>query len=189
MVIQPKLYTVEEFEVLLRLPENRDRLLELIHGRIVEKMPTDLHGIVASLFAHYLWDFVLTNELEGLVGVEVRHNLTPDKFNSRLPDVSFRYGTNEDIVKQGAVLQMPDLAVEVQSPDDTPESLREKAEYYLRNGSRLVFIIYTEHPSAEACTLEKGKLVIRPIDIEGMLDGGDVLSGFHLPLSKLFRTK
>jgi Uma2 family endonuclease len=34
------LYTVEEFEQLADSPENRDRLLELINGEIVEKVPT-----------------------------------------------------------------------------------------------------------------------------------------------------
>lgn len=189
MIIHEKLYTVEEFEELLRQPENQDRLLELIHGRIVEKMPTDLHGIASSLFARFLWNHVDDNKIEGLVGVEVRHNIVPDKYNSRLPDVSFRYGTEQDIVTEGAVLRMPDLAVEVQSPDDKPEVMREKAEYYLKNGARMVVLVFTESRTAEICRLENGAMVSRILDINGVIDGADVLPGFALPVRKLFRMK
>jgi hypothetical protein len=37
-------YSVDEFEQLINLPENRERLLELINGEIVEKMPAEEHG-------------------------------------------------------------------------------------------------------------------------------------------------
>ena len=36
-----RLVSVDEFERILALPENRDRLLELINGKIIEKMPTE----------------------------------------------------------------------------------------------------------------------------------------------------
>jgi Uma2 family endonuclease len=41
---EAKLYTVDEFEAIADAPENADRLLELINGEIVEKMPTELYG-------------------------------------------------------------------------------------------------------------------------------------------------
>jgi Uma2 family endonuclease len=49
-----------------------------------------------------------------------------------MPDVSFRAG-NDPVVTEGAVMQMPDLAVEIQSPTDKPRELREKAHYYLQS--------------------------------------------------------
>jgi hypothetical protein len=42
-VVLAQRYTVEAFEHLADLPENRDRLLELIHGEIVEKEPPEEH--------------------------------------------------------------------------------------------------------------------------------------------------
>ncbi|MCL4880357.1 MAG: hypothetical protein KJ064_27135 [Anaerolineae bacterium] len=48
MTAPTKLYTIEEFEHILGLPENRDRLLELIEGEIVEKMVTQEHGTSSS---------------------------------------------------------------------------------------------------------------------------------------------
>ena len=48
MVVQPKI-SVDDFEAFIALPENSDRLLELIDGEIVEKVPTQEHGYLASL--------------------------------------------------------------------------------------------------------------------------------------------
>ena len=48
MAIQPKLVTVVEFEQFLALLENGDRSFELIHGEIVEKVPTEEHGLIAA---------------------------------------------------------------------------------------------------------------------------------------------
>ncbi len=47
VLTREQLYTVDEFEELLKLPENAGRLLELIDGEIVEKMPTEEHGSIA----------------------------------------------------------------------------------------------------------------------------------------------
>ena len=48
----------------------------------------------------------------------------------RLPDVSFIAG-ERPVVKKGSIPQMPDLAVEVQSPDDSPADMRAEAAFYL----------------------------------------------------------
>ena len=185
MVIQTKLYTVSEFEAIAALPENRGRLLELIHGRIVEKVPTEMHGVVAIKLGRYLDIHLEENHIRGFVGTEVRHQVPEDERNSRLPDVSVRL-TDSKVVRQGAVRQMPDLSVEIQSPDDSAESLRDRIEYYLRNGSRLGWILLANE-TAEVCTLdENGVLHIRALNKDESLDGGDVLPGFSVKLSKLF---
>lgn len=51
MVIQTKSYTIEEFEEFIARPENGDRVFELIHGEIVEKVPTEEHSMaIESIF-------------------------------------------------------------------------------------------------------------------------------------------
>jgi Uma2 family endonuclease len=188
MSIADRLYTVDEFEQMIALPENRERLLELIHGRIHEKVPTELHGKAAVKLAKYLDNHVEDNDIDGHVGVEVRHQLPKDRHNSRLPDISVRL-TDEPAVSQGAVPQMPDIAVEIQSPDDSIDALRDRIEYFLQNGSRLGWILYPETQTADACTLENGILKIEAIDADGSLDGRDVLPGFTVALIKLFPKK
>lgn len=187
MHVYEKVYTVEEFEHLLSQPDNQERLLELIHGRVHEKVPTELHGLLASLLAHFLWDCIFNHQIQGIVGVEVRHGLSQDKRNSRLPDVSFRFGTRDDAVKRGAVLQMPIIAAEIQSPDDTSDSLIEKATYYLQNGSALVWLFFVETQTVGVCTLdEDGEFQMQILTAADTLTGGTVLPEFKLALEKLF---
>lgn len=66
--------------------------------------------------------------------------------------------------------------------------LREKALYYLENESQLVWLIYPESETAEVCTrAADGTIRIAPLGQDGVLDGGDVLPGFTLPLKDVFR--
>jgi Uma2 family endonuclease len=186
MAIEKKLYTVEEFERFAERGENRDRLLELIQGEIFEKMPTEEHGVVAANIVAALSNFVKPRKL-GRIGVEVRHRMPNDKANSRLPDVSFRSETQTPIVTKGSVPMMPDLAVEIHSPDDAYQDLDAKARYYLKNGSRLVWIVYPKTRIVKICTLtETGDLHEETVGIEAKLSGKDVLPGFTLPVSEIF---
>lgn len=174
-------YTVEEFEELFAQAEYGDRLLELIHGAIVEKMPTEEHGVVAGNVFAPLHNFVTPQGL-GRVGFEVRHRPPDDAYNSRLPDISFS-SVRRPLVTKGSVPTMPDLAVEVQSPDDTIKEMREKATYYLANGAKLVWLVYPRKRIVEVY-YANGE-----IDIfhEGeTLSGEDVLPGFTLPVIDIF---
>lgn len=128
-------YTVKEFEQLFAEAEHGDRLLELIHGEIVEKIPTEEHGVIAGNVFAPLHNFVAPQRL-GRVGFEVRHRPPDDAYNSRLPDISFS-GARRPLVIKGSVPTMPELAVEVQPPDDTIKEMREKATYYLANGGKI----------------------------------------------------
>jgi Uma2 family endonuclease len=174
------LYTVAEFEPLLSQPENRDRLLELINGQLVEKTSTEEHGELQALIGSSLLGFIRPRKL-GRVGVEVRHRMPTDDANSRLPDISFIAG-NRPRVTEGSVPQMPDLAVEIKSPDDSLKALREKAHYYLLNGTRMVWIVEPAKRFVVFLTPDEDEILM-----EGeILTGGDVLPGFELPVSDIF---
>lgn len=67
MVLQERLYTVYEFEQLADTPENADRLLELVNGEVVEKVPTEEHGVIALKFGSRILFFVEPRKL-GRVG-------------------------------------------------------------------------------------------------------------------------
>jgi len=108
---QEKRYAVDEFEAMADAPENVDRLLELIDGEIVEKVPTEEHGLLSSNIIGPLWVWVQTRR-KGRVVVEVRHRALADQHNARIPDISYRE-TNDPPVKKGSVPQMPDFAVEI----------------------------------------------------------------------------
>jgi Uma2 family endonuclease len=181
-----KAWTVEEFEAFAESGDNRHRLLELINGEVVEKMPTEEHGITALNFGRYIGNFIEEHEIQGYAGVEVRHRRPGDKYNSRLPDVSYR-STTTPVVTKGAVPQMPDLAIEIQSPDDTLRDMRATAEYYLRNGSKLVLLAYPSVKMIEACILNaEGMLEIQAHGETDSVDCSVVIPGLVLFVEKIF---
>lgn len=181
-----RLYTVDEFWALIEQPEHADRKFELINGVIVEDMsPGFEHGKCSLRIASPMMIFVDDNDL-GSVAVEVDHYLPPDKFNTRRPDVEFISKERLALFDPTAYVPlMPDLAVEVKSPSNTPEELRQKAAYYLQNGARMVWLVFPQEQMVVVYTLTNpAGTTYRMGDT---LDGGEVLPGFKLALTAIFR--
>jgi Uma2 family endonuclease len=186
MVLKPlerQLYNDDDFEAFLKLPENSDRLFELIDGEIVEKMTTEQHGVIAALFATFINIFLFANPI-GRVAVESRHRPAKDKRNNRLPDVSFVSDVNRPIERQGAALYIPDLCIEIQSLGDSAKKMADKATFYLANGAKMVWLVYPNKQLVETLTLDNREL----LGIEDTIDGGDVLPGFTLAVKQVFPT-
>lgn len=183
MVTTERLVTVEEFEEFLAREENSDQYFELIAGEIVEKVPTEEHGLVTGNIHLAAGVFVKTHKL-GRMTLDVRHRNPEDRYNARQPDISFTGKERlQPLVKQGAVLHFPDLAIEVKSPDDTYALMRRKAAYYLANGTRLVWLVY---PSKQIIEVYRSEDDIEILTAEDMLTGGDVLPGFEMQVSAIF---
>lgn len=184
METEKRLYTVEAFTEFL--DGKQESHYELIFGEVVEKVPTEAHGKLAALIAHFLLAFILPRKIQAHVGVEVRHQAPDDRYNSRLPDVSLRFSATPAL-EVGAVPQMPDLAVEIQSPQDDPRQMRQKALYYLQHGAHLVWLVYPQSESIEVCTLDANtNLAIETLDRAGTLHGGTILEGFSLSVDAIF---
>jgi len=183
MVANIKPITSADFERFIAQPENANRLFELIHGEISEKVPTQLHGLIAGLIATFLNLFILKNPL-GWVMVEARYRLSDDNENDTIPDVSFIIKTKGPLIEKGPAPYMPDFAVEIKSPDDTLPEMRRKAAYYLEHGSRLVWLVYTEKRLVIVLTADTEDI----LGEDDILDGGDVLPGFTLPVRDIFPT-
>jgi Uma2 family endonuclease len=174
------LYTVEEFDLLADSPENRDRLLELINGEIVEKVPTEQHGICVGNIHGHLWNFVRVKR-NGRVVMEVRYRVPEDRRNSLIPDVAYTSG-NEPPVEKGSVPRMPDLAVEVKTPDDSLKDMRAKARYYLAHGTKLVWLVDPQKRFVEIYSPEKEDVLFE----DDTLDGGEVLPEFQMLVRDIF---
>ena len=77
----------------------------------------------------------------------------------------------------------PDLVVEVISKGNTGREMERKLSEYFEAGVRLVWYVYPNTSTARAFTsVEK----YQELTITDSLDGGDVLPGFRLALSRLF---
>lgn len=179
--------SLDEFEALLSQPGQADRLLELIDGEVVEKVPTELHGLIAVNLGGELRSFVRERGL-GRVTVEVRHQVPredqdPKRPRSLIPDVAFTSRERAlPLVSEGAVPQLPDLVVEIQSPDQSDWMMSDKASYYLANGSRMVWLIYPDRLLVEVLTTSTRHL----LTAADTIDGGDLLPGFQLQVKVIF---
>ncbi|MDX2161494.1 MAG: Uma2 family endonuclease [bacterium] len=172
--------TLADYEALIALPENADRRLELIDGEIIDDMPTPEHGLIVQAVLMFIGLYLLKNPV-GVVFPQVRYLLPGDDATALIPDVSFiAQGRPFDL--KAPVPFMPDLAIEVQSPRQTKKILATKAAYYLANGARLVWLVYPDEQIVEAISRADRQL----LQADKMLDGGDVLPGFSIPVRDLF---
>ena len=179
MAFKDRTYTRDEFEALIAKYPNRR--FELIHGAVVEKMPTQLHGVIIHLLSGFLFLYLRANPI-GYAMVEARHSLPEDDANDRIPDLSFRTYDKGKIVDKGAAPYMPDLAIEVQSPSQSDQHMTDKARYYLENGSRMVWLIYPHRHLVEILTPDDRHLLTK----DDTIHGGDVLPGFSVPVQDIF---
>lgn len=179
MTARPTL-TAAEFDTFLRQPENLERRFEMIHGEIIEKMPTQLHAYIIHILSGYLFMFLRQNPL-GYALIEARYAL-PGSDHDILPDLSFVNAARAPLVSRGAAPYMPDLAVEAQSEGQSDKFMLDKARLYLENGTRLVWLIYCTRQIIEVLSATDRAL----LTVGDTLSGGDVLPGFSVAVRALF---
>ena len=188
MDVKERVIDVDEFWRFVCQPENADRRLELINGEIIEMpRPSEKHGYFAGeVFLHFrLFD---PHRRLGIPAVDAGYYSLDDRHTVLAPDVAFRR------TEQGGqppnekwAPQMPDIAVEVQSPSNTVAELRRKAAIFLNHGTSLVWIVIPKNQTVEVCRLDDaGQVQTEVVDIDGSLSGEQVLPGFRLPLHDLF---
>jgi Uma2 family endonuclease len=169
---------------LLRLPDDGWDY-ELRGGELIRMAPPGgEHGQYQGSLYLPLATHVRANGL-GIVVVEVGFRLRRDPDTVRGPDISFVSRTR--VPSGGAPVGYwelaPDLAVEVISPSESAEDVREKIDEYLTAGSRLVWIVYPRRRSVEIWRADGSRVDLR----EGeTLSGEDVVPGFTLPVADIF---
>jgi Uma2 family endonuclease len=181
-----KLTTIDEFQQFLGGASQRERRYELIDGYIMEKpIPTDEHSLLIGVAHGELYIHCRANKL-GLPGPEHRFQIPGDYKNSRLPDLSLIVDPDYPITTKGATQRPPDFILEVKSPDDNNDGLRERARFYIANGVRLVWLAF---PRPRIIEVYRPGIPSEILTIEDTLEGYDVLPGFSLEVAKLFVSK
>jgi hypothetical protein len=71
--VKEQIHTVEEFEAFIQRPENADRLFELIDGEIVEKVPTEEHGVLALLLGGEIYIYLKCRLTKRMHGFQISH--------------------------------------------------------------------------------------------------------------------
>lgn len=171
---------VPEFERFIALPENQSRLFELVDGKVIEKVPTQEHGIIVGKIIIRLGGFAEANNL-GTIAPEVRHRLPNSEVDEWLPDIAF-YLKIEQVVERGASSIMPDMVIEVKSPDDSYKSMVDRAYTYLLNGVKMVWLVYPEKRLVEILTADDRWL----LGLNDYIEDIDFLPGFRLLVKDIF---
>lgn len=170
--------TAEEF---FALPLERG---ELVDGEVrEERPPKPEHGRIAGevFFRIRLW---LEETRLGVAGVEGGFVLRRDPDRVRSPDVWFlSHERLKEVTREGFYEGAPDLAVEVVSPGEEAEELLAKVLDYLEAEAKAVWLVYPELKAVEV--YERGGAG-RLLRAQEVLEGGEALPGFRLPLEALF---
>ena len=188
MELRQRLYDVDDLWALGLQEEHRDKDYELIDGAIIEMTkPGGRHGQLLIRLGRYLDIFVEENGL-GYVTTETAYYPENNRYTVLAPDLAFiGHGRAPDPFPDKWIPSMPDLAVEIRSPSNTMQELRDKAALYLRHGASLVWIIIPASQRVEVWRMhEAGNFTNETLEAAEMLAGEDVLPGFQLGLSVLF---
>ena len=176
-------------EELLTMPDGKR--FELVNGELVERNMSWESERVGMNVSGLLWGHcrehdcgVLNGSNAGYQCFEEIYPDDPDRL--RKPDVSYISVDRlpkEPIVK-GHCPIVPDLAVEVVSPNDLSEEVEEKVDEYLRAGVRLVWVV---HPQRKTIRIHRADGTVQDLRQTDELSGEDVITGFRCPVSEVFR--
>lgn len=170
-----------------------DKRVELVRGRLLVREPPGMrHGECAMRIGVALSNF-LSWDRESRGAAETRgrvltcdsgFTLSRNPDTVRGPDVA--YVSRErwaGPLPDGYGEFAPDLAVEIRSPSDRLGAVLAKVGDWLDAGSHLVWVV---DPARRLVTVYRADGSQAMLGTEDVLDGGDVLPGFALPMAELF---
>lgn len=179
---QTKLMTADE---LFELPDDGFRY-ELVRGELKRMAPAGSeHGASTMNLGAPLKVHVDEHNLGIVFAAETGFVLEENPDLVRAPDVSFvrRERVPESGIPKGYWKGAPDLAVEVVSPNDRLYEVDEKVDDYLAAETLAVCIVY---PKRRTVTVHRPHREPQISNINDTLDLSDVVTGFMLPVSKIF---
>jgi len=179
--VAEKLVTAEE---MLQHPEWGR--CELIDGRVVLMSPAGAqHGDVAMIIAGKIFNFARPKKLGRVFAAETGFIISRNPDTVRGPDVMF---LSHARIPAGGIPKeylpvVPDLAVEVVSPNDQFSDVAEKAKSYVAAGVKIVWVV---DPATRRAYVFKPREAISIRSETETLSGEDILPGFALSLSEIF---
>lgn len=158
---------------------------ELVDGEVVRMAPAGgEHGEVTHNVGLLLGVHVKARHLGRMVGAETGFLLRREPDLVRAPDVAFiaRRRIPPGGLPKGYIPFAPDLAVEVVSPNDTAEYVQRKVHDWLREGTRLLWLVY---PGLAQVVIHAPGQPVRTLGPDDELDGGDVVPGFSCRVAEI----
>jgi Uma2 family endonuclease len=170
---------------LLSMPDDGLRR-ELIEGEVVVSPPPgEEHGAVAAEILLSLGYHVRAHGLGRVFAAETGYRIGSDPDTVLAPDAAFvsRERIEQAAIGRGYRAGAPDLVAEVVSPSDSFADVEAKVARWLAAGCRMVIVV---NPARRAATVYRSRDDIALLTEDDVLEGGDVVPGWTLPLRDLF---
>lgn len=171
-------------EQLLALPDSKG--LEIVRGKLVENKvgaeSSQLAMDIVGILNHYL----RTNRIGRLYGPDTSFQCFAfDPSMVRKPDVAFlSYAKWPKNKKIGSYIKVvPELAIEVLSPNDVVKEVYDKVEDYRKAGVSLIWVVNEFGRFVEIHTPDG---LPRIATINDVLECEAILPGFRCPVSEVF---
>lgn len=163
----------------------RFKLCELIDGTIVRKAAMGFfESRLGATLLRLIEEYAENHGLGFATGADSMTRVAPEQV--REPDVSFfcweRFKDRE-VPEVPIVDTSPDLVVEVLSRKNTRAEIDRKRREFFAAGTRLMWINDPRKKTVEVWTDAEARRTLTENDV---LEGGDILPGFVLPISDWF---
>jgi Uma2 family endonuclease len=177
-----KLITAEEFA---RMPDPADgSQQELIRGVIVTMPPPGCaHGVCCLKIGRRLGNHVEEKGLGIVTSNDAGFITERDPDTVRGADVAFWSKERLPEIPTGYPQCLPDLAVEVVSPDDHFTRVQRKVNHYLKCGIRMIWVVDAEDRSV---TVYRPDQPLRILNNSDSLSGEEIVPGFSCRVGDLF---
>ena len=183
--VLPRLMTAEEFHDWTHRPENRDRHFELEEGEVVEmSLPGERHCAVCSNANGILWTYTRERKKGYVCSNDMGLILQRDPDTVRGPHVAvFLESRKLADLDLKYPERMPDLVVDVLSPNDRRASMQKRVSKFPASGVAMVWVL---DPDEESVTVYLPNQP--PIGLEGdeEVTGFGVLADFRCKASDFF---
>src|SRR4029453_16508422 len=170
------------------LPVQDEPLYEIVDGQRVDLPPMSVYTTwLASRLQSRLGSYVEGHGL-GTCVMEMLFILDAERNLRRRPDVAFvsadRWPLAREIPTTGDWAIVPDLAVEVISPNDIFQDVITKLREYFQYGVQLVWAVV---PETQQVYVYDSPTHVLILTVRDTLTGSKILPDFHLPLASLFQ--
>ena len=179
----PQTMTAEEY---VALPKRlHGYSYELVQNALVlrDSGPRWIHGSVQGNLQRYLHEW-MEKFGHGAVAVEVDCLLSEAPDTIRISDVAVLLQPfDAENAFHGRVRGAPDIAIEVLSPSNSPQEMRDKTSEYFQAGALRVWIA---DPEARTIVIRKADGTNTRFTDKDRLEDPEILPGFALDMQKIF---
>ena len=157
---------------------------ELVKGVITPMSPTQAeHGMLEALLTAALYTFVAKRRLGWVVSGEVGVYMQRSPDTIRAVDVAFISRQRQPRRPATFLAVAPELVVEIVSPSDRWDGIRQKLVEYFDAGVDRVWVV---EPGQRKVLVFRAPAELTELGEDDTLRGEGVLAGFELPLRELF---